>query len=107
MPSPTVLSCASLSKTTSAPDVVNASWALTGRAAGSCILEFNEDPIVSSDVLATDYSSIFDSLATMVMDGGLVKVIAWFDNGWGYAQRVVDLIRLFAQLDGRPAGEGR
>ena len=71
------------------------------------ILEFNEDPIVSSDVLATDYSSIFDSLATMVMDGGLVKVIAWFDNGWGYAQRVVDLIRLFAQLDGRPAGEGR
>ncbi len=68
------------------------------------ILEYNEDPIVSSDVVATSYSSVFDSLATMCMDGNLAKVIAWFDNGWGYAQRVVDLIQRFAEMD---AEEGR
>jgi glyceraldehyde 3-phosphate dehydrogenase len=71
------------------------------------ILEFNEDPIVSSDVVATSYSSIFDSLATMTMEGNLVKVIAWFDNGWGYAQRVVDLVRRFAEMDAPSATEGR
>lgn len=71
------------------------------------ILEYNEDPIVSSDVVASDYSSVFDSLATMTMEGNLVKVIAWFDNGWGYAQRVVDLVRRFAEMDAPSAKEGR
>lgn len=68
------------------------------------ILEFNEDPIVSADVVGTSYSSIFDSQATMTMEGNLVKAIAWFDNGWGYAHRVVDLLRQFDEMDSR---EGR
>jgi len=41
------------------------------------------------------------------MDGNLIKVIAWFDNGWGYAERVVDLLRRFDELDGDSAEEGR
>ena len=60
------------------------------------ILEYTEDPIVSSDIVKNPASSIFDSLATMVILKRLVKVISWYDNEWGYSNRVVDLIgRLF------------
>jgi glyceraldehyde 3-phosphate dehydrogenase len=55
------------------------------------ILRYNEDPIVSSDVVTSSYSAIFDAPLTMVIDERLVKVIAWYDNEWGYSNRVVDL----------------
>jgi glyceraldehyde 3-phosphate dehydrogenase len=55
------------------------------------ILQYNEDPIVSSDIVQSPYSSIFDAPLTMVVDGTLVKVIAWYDNEWGYSNRVVEL----------------
>ena len=64
------------------------------KAAGSSlkgILEYCEDPIVSSDIVGNSYSSIFDSLSTKVMDKTFVKVISWYDNEWGYSNRVVDL----------------
>jgi glyceraldehyde 3-phosphate dehydrogenase len=71
---------------------VNAAFA--GRAdSGSLegILKYNEDPIVSSDIVSSPYSSIFDAPLTMVIDERLVKVVAWYDNEWGYSNRVVDL----------------
>jgi glyceraldehyde 3-phosphate dehydrogenase (phosphorylating) len=55
------------------------------------ILEYTEDPIVSTDIISSAYSSIFDASLTMVIDERLVKVIAWYDNEWGYSNRVVDL----------------
>jgi glyceraldehyde 3-phosphate dehydrogenase (phosphorylating) len=55
------------------------------------ILQFTEDPIVSSDIVKSRYSSIFDSLLTSVMDGTMVKVVAWYDNEWGYSNRCVEL----------------
>jgi glyceraldehyde 3-phosphate dehydrogenase len=55
------------------------------------ILQYNEDPIVSSDIITSPYSSIFDAPLTMVIDGRLVKVVAWYDNEWGYSNRLVDL----------------
>jgi glyceraldehyde 3-phosphate dehydrogenase len=55
------------------------------------ILKYNEDPIVSTDVMSSPYSSIFDAPLTMVIDEKLVKVVAWYDNEWGYSNRVVDL----------------
>jgi glyceraldehyde 3-phosphate dehydrogenase len=55
------------------------------------ILKYSEDPIVSSDVISSSYSSVFDAPLTMVIDGRLVKVVAWYDNEWGYSNRVVDL----------------
>jgi len=55
------------------------------------ILYYTEDPIVSSDVIKNPYSSIFDSALTVVMEGTLVKVIAWYDNEWGYSNRCVEL----------------
>ncbi len=61
----------------------------TGPMAG--ILQYTEDEIVSSDIVRSPYSSIFDSKLTMVTDDRLVKVVAWYDNEWGYSNRVVDL----------------
>jgi glyceraldehyde 3-phosphate dehydrogenase len=56
------------------------------------ILEYCVDPIVSSDVIKNTHSSIFDALSTMVMNKRMVKVVSWYDNEWGYSNRVVDLI---------------
>jgi glyceraldehyde 3-phosphate dehydrogenase len=61
----------------------------TGSLTG--ILQYTEDPIVSSDIVHSTYSSIFDSLLTSVIDGNLVKVVTWYDNEWGYSNRVVEL----------------
>ena len=61
----------------------------SGRLEG--ILQYNEDPIVSSDIVTSPYSSIFDAPLTMVIDGRLVKVIAWYDNEWGYSNHLADL----------------
>ena len=69
------------------------------------ILEYVVDPIVSSDILLTTYSGNYDSLATMVLGGDVSKTLTWFDNGWGYAHRVVDLLRLFQRLGDPPAAE--
>ncbi len=74
------------------PEEINAAFsekADTGRLEG--ILQYTEDPIVSSDVVTSPYSSVFDSKLTMVIDKRLVKLVAWYDNEWGYSNRVVDL----------------
>jgi len=63
-------------------------------------VEYAEDPIVSSDVKLSPYSSTFDSLATTTLGERMVKTIAWYDNGWGYAHRVIDLIERLALIDG-------
>ncbi len=52
------------------------------------------EPLVSSDIVKSPYSSIFDAPLTNVVDGTLVKVIAWYDNEWGYANRLVELAQL-------------
>jgi len=56
------------------------------------ILQYTDEPLVSSDIVKSPYSSIFDSQLTMVMDGTQVKVVAWYDNEWGYSNRCVDLV---------------
>jgi glyceraldehyde 3-phosphate dehydrogenase len=56
------------------------------------ILQYTEDPIVSTDIINSPFSSIVDSELTAVVDGTLLKVVAWYDNEWGYSNRVVDLV---------------
>ncbi|HUV07189.1 MAG TPA: type I glyceraldehyde-3-phosphate dehydrogenase, partial [Spirochaetia bacterium] len=55
------------------------------------ILQYCEDPIVSSDVIRNTHSSVFDAESTMKIGAGLFKVLSWYDNEWGYSNRVVDL----------------
>jgi glyceraldehyde 3-phosphate dehydrogenase len=57
------------------------------------VLRYTEDPIVSSDIVKDPHSSIVDSELTAVMDGTMVKVVAWYDNEWGYSNRVVDVVQ--------------
>ena len=62
------------------------------------ILAYCEDPIVSSDIIQDPHSATFDAPSTRVLDGRFVKVLAWYDNEWGYSSRVVDLIGRLAAL---------
>ncbi|MDQ3572048.1 MAG: type I glyceraldehyde-3-phosphate dehydrogenase [Actinomycetota bacterium] len=55
------------------------------------ILSYTEDPIVSTDIVKDPHSSIFDAPQTMVMEGRMVKAVSWYDNEWGYSNRVVEL----------------
>ncbi len=81
---------AEVSRETSAEEINAAvKAAAEGELAG--ILAYTEDPIVSTDIVKDPHSSIFDAGQTMVMDGTLVKVFAWYDNEWGYSSRVVEL----------------
>jgi glyceraldehyde 3-phosphate dehydrogenase len=68
------------------------------------ILNYVEDPIVSSDVIRSAYSGTFDAQATMILGDRVSKTLTWYDNGWGYAHRVVDLIQRFAAIDAGESG---
>ena len=70
-------------------------------AAGSYrqVLGYEDEPVVSSDILQSPYSGTFDALGTMVLGDKVSKTLTWFDNSWGYTNRVVDLIQRFAQLE--------
>jgi glyceraldehyde 3-phosphate dehydrogenase len=57
------------------------------------ILEYTEDPIVSTDIISNPHSSIVDAGLTAVLDGTLVKVVSWYDNEWGYSNRIVDVVQ--------------
>ena len=61
------------------------------------IIEFSADPLVSADIKTNPNSSIFDSELTNVIDGNFVKVVAWYDNEWGFSMRMVDVIKLIGK----------
>jgi glyceraldehyde 3-phosphate dehydrogenase len=62
------------------------------------IVEYSEAALVSSDIIGNPHSSIFDSLSTVSTGDGYVRVVSWYDNEWGYSNRVVDLIELLASM---------
>ena len=64
-------------------------------------IEYSTDPLVSCDVIGNKHSAIFDSLATLSLSGGLVKTVTWYDNGWGYAARIVETLELMAGFEGK------
>jgi glyceraldehyde 3-phosphate dehydrogenase len=63
------------------------------------ILAYSEDPLVSSDLFGDAHSSIFSALDTLVIGGNMAKVIAWYDNEWGYSMRVADLVAYVAMSE--------
>jgi glyceraldehyde 3-phosphate dehydrogenase (phosphorylating) len=78
---------------TSADEVNEAIRAAADNGPLTGILAYTEDPLVSTDIQKNSYSSIFDSQLTSVIDGTLVKVLSWYDNEWGYSNRVVEVVQ--------------
>lgn len=83
------------------PGVEEVNEAVRRAAEGSManVVEYSEAPLVSSDIIGNPHSSIFDSLSTASQADGFVKVVSWYDNEWGYSNRVVDLIARLAALE--------
>jgi glyceraldehyde 3-phosphate dehydrogenase len=90
-----------LSKEVTAEDI-NAAMKKAAEGPLKGILEYTEDPIVSSDVLHTTYSAVFDAQSTMVMGNksNFVKILAWYDNEWGFSCRMAELIELVGKKAG-------
>ena len=76
---------------------VNEAFRTAAEGALNGILEYTEDPIVSSDIKMNPASCIFDADSTMVMEGSMVKVLGWYDNEWGYSCRTSDLTAMIAE----------
>merc|ERR1712113_666305 len=75
---------------------VNAAFREAANGAMKGVLAVSDDPLVSVDYRCSDVSTTIDSSLTMVMGDDMVKVVAWYDNEWGYSQRVVDLAEIVA-----------
>jgi glyceraldehyde 3-phosphate dehydrogenase len=84
-------------------DEVNAAAKAAAEGPLEGILAYTEDPIVSTDILSDPHSSIFDAGQTMVIDGKMVKAVAWYDNEWGYSNRCVELAAKVLQPKAAPA----
>lgn len=78
-------------------DAVNAAFQEAAATSLQGILEYCDQPLVSSDFKGNPHSSIFDSRETMAMGDHMVKVLAWYDNEWGYANRLADVCRMVAE----------
>jgi glyceraldehyde 3-phosphate dehydrogenase len=79
-------------------EAINAAVRDAADGAMRAIVEYSEAPLVSSDIIGNPHSSIFDARSTHAEGDGFAKVVAWYDNEWGYSNRVVDLILKMAQL---------
>ena len=79
-------------------EAVNAAVREAAGGALKAIVEYSEVPLVSTDIIGNPHSSIFDALSTRAAGDGYVKVVAWYDNEWGYSNRVVDLIDRMAAV---------
>jgi glyceraldehyde 3-phosphate dehydrogenase len=96
-PNVSVVDFVAVLKKNTTTDEVNSALkeAANGQLKG--ILGYTEDPVVSSDMMHNSNSSIVDGQLTKVLDGNLAKVVAWYDNEWGYSERIVDLIEFLAK----------
>ena len=79
------------------PEDINQAFQSAAEGSLKGILQYTEDPIVSSDVRGNSHSCIFDALSTMVIQDRMVKILGWYDNEWGYSCRTVEMCSLIAQ----------
>jgi len=75
------------------PEEINQTFKAASQTSLKGILDYTEEPLVSKDFNGNAYSSIVDGLSTLVIDGDLAKIIAWYDNEWAYSCRILDLIK--------------
>ena len=83
------------------PSVDDANDAIKNFSKGSLkgIVGYTEDPIVSSDVIGREETMVFDQKATMMTNDELLKTLCWYDNGWGFASRILDVVDAYATLE--------
>jgi glyceraldehyde 3-phosphate dehydrogenase len=79
---------------------INAAFKKAAEGPLKGILDYTEDPVVSSDYLHSTCSAAFDAQSTMVLGGNFVKVLAWYDNEWGFSCRMTELIELIGKKAG-------
>jgi len=79
-------------------DAVNAAFKAASENNLKNIIGYTDDPIVSSDAIGSGETMVFDSRATMIASGKLLKTISWFDNGWGFSKRILELADAYASL---------
>ncbi len=93
----------------SAPTAAEVNAVLKEAAEGplKSVVGYTEDPIVSSDVIGSSESMIFDSRATMVTGDRFLKTLCWYDNGWGFSKRILEVIEMYAKLDTAEGKGGR
>jgi glyceraldehyde 3-phosphate dehydrogenase len=96
-PNVSVVDLVAVTAKSTTTEEVNAALKAAAEGPLKGILAYTEDPVVSTDMMHNPNSSIVDSQLTKVLDGNLVKVVAWYDNEWGYSMRVVDLIEFVAK----------
>jgi glyceraldehyde 3-phosphate dehydrogenase len=96
-PNVSVVDFNAILKTETTTETVNAALKAAAEGPLKGILAYTEDPVVSTDMLRNPNSSIVDAQLTKVLGGNLVKVVAWYDNEWGYSLRVLDLVAFLAK----------
>ncbi len=88
-----------LKKTATADEINQAVLIESNKDDMNNVLEYSTLPVVSSDIIGNPHSSIFDAPFTKVVDGSLIKTLNWYDNEWGYSNRVVELVKILDQLN--------
>jgi glyceraldehyde 3-phosphate dehydrogenase len=83
---------ATLDKKVDADEVNAAMKAAAGRAPLLGVLQYSEEPLVSTDIIGNPHSSVFDALSTKVLDGNMVKVVSWYDNEFAYSKRMAEIV---------------
>lgn len=83
------------------PRIINDAFMLASRERLFPYLAYSNEPLVSSDIIGDPHSAVFDSLSTRVIGGNFIQVLAWYDNEFGYASRIIDLIRYLISLSGK------
>jgi len=96
VPDVSVVDLVALLKRETTAEEVNAAFKRAAEGSLKGILAYTEEPLVSCDFIGNDHSSIVDGALTTVVGGNLVKVVAWYDNEWGYSCRLVDMTNLIA-----------
>ena len=79
-------------------DAINDAMRTQAEGPMAAILQYMTEPVVSSDIIGNSHSSIFDAMSTQVSDGKMARVLSWYDNEWGYSNRVVDLLTRMASF---------
>jgi glyceraldehyde 3-phosphate dehydrogenase len=92
-PNVSVVDLAVVLRNKTSPEEINQSFKEASQGSLKGILDYTEEPLVSKDFNGNSYSSIVDGLSTLVIEGNLAKIIAWYDNEWAYSCRIIDLIK--------------